>query len=147
MENASKALIIAGAILLAILIISLGIMIYSRAQDTINNSGMSQTEVQAFNEKFVKYSGDQRGSSIRSLVQEVIASNGDSENQDASRQIAVDGTVTVTRVDNSNSGSSGTDNKMNVTGLNNVKNTKTYAVTFDYAKDGHINTIHITEKK
>ena len=31
MENASKALIIAGAILLAILIISLGIMIYQQA--------------------------------------------------------------------------------------------------------------------
>ena len=31
MENASKALIIAGAILLAILIISLGILIFSQA--------------------------------------------------------------------------------------------------------------------
>ena len=34
MENASKALIIAGAILLAILLISLGIMIFNQAQDT-----------------------------------------------------------------------------------------------------------------
>ena len=32
MENASKALIIAGAILLAILLISLGIMIFNQAQ-------------------------------------------------------------------------------------------------------------------
>ena len=49
MENASKALIIAGAILLAILLISLGIMIFNQAQDTVNNSGMSQAEITAFN--------------------------------------------------------------------------------------------------
>ena len=35
MENASKALIIAGAILLAILLISLGIYIFSQAQSVV----------------------------------------------------------------------------------------------------------------
>ena len=39
MENASKALIIAGAILLAILLISLGIYIFSQAQSVVNDSG------------------------------------------------------------------------------------------------------------
>ena len=42
MENASKALIIAGAILLAILLISLGIMIYNQAQNTVNNTRFMQ---------------------------------------------------------------------------------------------------------
>ena len=46
MENASKALIIAGAILLSILLITLGIMIFGQAQDTVNNSGMSQAEIE-----------------------------------------------------------------------------------------------------
>ena len=45
MENASKALIIAGAILLSILIISLGILIFSQAQDTINSINMSEQEI------------------------------------------------------------------------------------------------------
>lgn len=54
MENASKALLIAGAILLAILLISLGIMIFSQGQDTVNNSGMSQAAITAFNNKFHK---------------------------------------------------------------------------------------------
>ena len=40
MENASKALIIAGAILLAILIISLGILIFNQAQDTVGSVNM-----------------------------------------------------------------------------------------------------------
>ena len=95
MENASKALIIAGAILLAILIISLGIMILGKAQDTINGSGMTQAEVQAFNEKFTKYEGSQRGSSVRSLIQEVVSNNGTQENQDASRTVSVDGSAGI----------------------------------------------------
>ncbi len=48
MENASKALIIAGAILLAILIIGLGIFIYRQAAkaliDTINANNAGKTE-------------------------------------------------------------------------------------------------------
>ena len=85
MENASKALIIAGAILLAILLISLGIMIFNQAQDTVNNSGMSQAEITAFNNKFLKYEGKQKGAVVKSLINEVIASNADSNN--ANRQI------------------------------------------------------------
>ena len=82
MENASKALIIAGAILLAILLISLGIMIFNQAQDTVNNSGMSQAEITAFNNKFLKYEGKQKGSVVKSLINEVISSNADSNNPD-----------------------------------------------------------------
>ncbi len=81
MENASKALIIAGAILLAILLISLGILIFNQAQDTVNNSGMSQAEKTAFNNKFLKYEGTQKGSVAKSLANEVLASNSDSNNE------------------------------------------------------------------
>ena len=38
MENASKALIIAGAILLSILIIAIGMFIYNSASSTITDS-------------------------------------------------------------------------------------------------------------
>ena len=51
MENASKALIIAGAILLAILIISLGIMIYNQASGVVNNNSMSQVDISSFNQQ------------------------------------------------------------------------------------------------
>ncbi len=80
MENASKALIIAGAILLAILLISLGIMIFNQAQDTVNNNGMSQAEMQAFNNKFIKYEGTRSGTEVKALINEVIASNADDSN-------------------------------------------------------------------
>ena len=97
MENASKALIIAGAILLSILLISLGIMIYNQAQDTVNNSGMSQAELQAFNNKFLKYEGTRTGSEVKALINEVIVSNADGNNE--YRQVYVkigNGTSTYT---------------------------------------------------
>lgn len=76
MENASKALIIAGAILLSILIISLGILIFSQAQDTINSVNMSEQEVMAFNNKFTPYEGENvRGSQVNALIQAVVSNN------------------------------------------------------------------------
>ncbi len=80
MENASKALIIAGAILLAILLISLGIMIFTQAQDTVTNSGMSEAELQSFNSKFLKYEGNMKGTMVKSLIQEVSSNNGNENN-------------------------------------------------------------------
>ena len=88
MENASKALIIAGAILLAILLISLGIMIFNQAQDTVNNSGMSQAEITAFNNKFLKYEGKGKtGSEVKALVNEAMVSN--AEDNNAHRKIGI----------------------------------------------------------
>ena len=93
MENASKALIIAGAILLAILLISLGIMIFNQAQDTVSGSGMSQAEMQAFNNKFLKYEGTIKGSQVKALINEVNTSNATSP---TSRQITLSGSYTTT---------------------------------------------------
>lgn len=89
MENASKALIIAGAILLSILLISLGIMIFNQAQDTINNSGMSKAEISAFNNQFTKYEGTQTGTNVKSLIQEVNTSNATDAAEGNGRQISL----------------------------------------------------------
>lgn len=57
MENASKALIIAGAILLSILIIGIGVYIYNNAAGTIKKANMSSQEIQQYNEPFETYGG------------------------------------------------------------------------------------------
>ena len=76
MENASKALIIAGAILLAILIISLGILIYNQASSVVQSNAMSQVEIQQFNQQFTQYEGPSvKGSTVRALYQAVLANN------------------------------------------------------------------------
>lgn len=75
MENASKALIIAGAILLSILIIAIGMYIYTSSQATIQNSmtDMNTQEIQAFNSNFTTYEGKQTGSQVKALLQKLIA--------------------------------------------------------------------------
>ena len=55
MENGSKALIIAGAILLAILIIGLGVYIYNQASNTIGDVGMDQMVIRQYNAQFEPY--------------------------------------------------------------------------------------------
>lgn len=82
MENASKALIIAGAILLSILLISLGIMIFNQASDTVGGDDMSKAEIQTFNSRFMKYEGTQKGTTVKAMVNEVRANNGDLSDPD-----------------------------------------------------------------
>lgn len=104
MENASKALIIAGAILLSILIISLGILIFSQAQDTINSVNMSEQEIQAFNNKFTPYQGTRvRGSQVNALVQAVASNNQSAldNGEIKTKGIKVTGSVTITPTDTS----------------------------------------------
>ena len=67
MENASKALIIAGAILLSILIIALGVFVFNQAKSAVGNTGLSDQEVAAFNSKFDSYEGNQKGSSVKAV--------------------------------------------------------------------------------
>ena len=76
MENASKALIIAGAILLSILIIALGVFIFNQAKAAINTDTLSSTEVDTFNSQFDNYMGSNvLGSNVKSLIS-AINSNG-----------------------------------------------------------------------
>ena len=130
MENASKALIIAGAILLAILLISFGIMIFNQAQDTVNNSGMSQAEMQMFNNKFLKYEGTKKGSEVKALVNEVIASNSDDKNAD--RQVSIK--LETSTINKFISGPKATDEYKNKAS-SYISTDETYSVTLKYLKD------------
>ena len=67
MENASKALIIAGAILLAIAIIGIGMYVYNNAQEAVSGTDMSQEQVATYNEQFTRYVGNIRGSRAKTL--------------------------------------------------------------------------------
>lgn len=78
MENASKALIIAGAILISILLIGVGMMVFQGAQGGIEGAiaQMSSQEKEMFNQNFTRYEGTKTtGSNVRALIQNVISSN------------------------------------------------------------------------
>lgn len=72
MENASKALIIAGAILLSILIIALGIYVFNMAKAATNTDSLSELEVSTFNQRLTNYQGKQIGSSVKELIGNLI---------------------------------------------------------------------------
>lgn len=71
MENASKALIVAGAILLSILIISIGIYIYNSDTSTTSDIVIDTTmkmQLTQFNKQYEMYEGIQSGSNIKQLL-------------------------------------------------------------------------------
>ena len=57
MENASKALIIAGAVLIAMMILSIGVVLYNSYSDTSNryNQTWSAQKIQKINSDYVNY--------------------------------------------------------------------------------------------
>ena len=76
MENASKALIIAGAILVSILIVGLGVIIYNNVSGIASGTNLDSQEITAHNSPFEGYFGDYvSGSNVRALITQVQANN------------------------------------------------------------------------
>lgn len=70
MENATKALLIAASVLIAVLIISLGMYIYSKSNNADEaSSTMSKMAVMTNNEQFTLYEGIQNGGVVKKLLQ------------------------------------------------------------------------------
>lgn len=89
MENASKALLIAGAILIVIVLISIGMVIVQSAQGTVDEVGQMTTdqETSTFNRRFETYQGTQKGATVQSLLSAISANN--AENKSGGRKISV----------------------------------------------------------
>lgn len=81
MENASKALIIAGSILVTILVISLGVVTFRRMSEPIqNDSTLTEAQVRAFNEKITPNIGEHvSGTKVNVLINHIFAVNNSKE--------------------------------------------------------------------
>lgn len=76
MENATKALLIAAAILIAIVLISLGVYVLSIGQNAMSGADMTEQEIATFNAKFTSYEGNNvMGSKVNALLQAVATNN------------------------------------------------------------------------
>ena len=99
MENATKALLIAAAVLIAILIISLGLAVYNSSAETVKQANLSQQEVQAANEKYTRYDGQhKRGSEVNALLNTALSANLDAQAANEGNKqvtVTVDGTAAV----------------------------------------------------
>lgn len=92
MENASKALIIAGAILLSILIIGLGMFIYQQAAGAMSGANLDPTKIEAFNSQFLQYEGTKSGTQARALYSLIRAHNtGNTDDTSLQVVLTIDG--------------------------------------------------------
>ena len=142
MENASKALIIAGAILLAILIIGLGMFIYNQAAGTMNEANLNSEQARSYNEEFLQYQGTKSGTQVRTLIQNIQGHNR-ANTDDFSLQIQI-----------TNDEYEATDTVAALTAaatyddiINNINAGNTYTVSFAYdPNSGYITSCGIVQK-
>lgn len=144
MENASKALIIAGAIILSILIIGLGMFIYRKAAGAIGDTGIDTAQVESYNNPFVQYDGIVSGAQARALC-DVIRSHNTSHQDDASLNVKVTVAKTGTLAATAQT------KLVTVTEVNTqkalIKSGKQYKVSFGYdSKTGYIVDCLISEQ-
>ena len=78
MENASKALLIAGSILIVIVLVSISILILNSTSEVTDQaqSTSASAAVQSENSTFTKYFGNSiKGAQVKTLIQEIIVFN------------------------------------------------------------------------
>lgn len=144
MENASKALIISGAVLIAIMVISLGIAMFDKMKgETLEQANLDKQEIAIFNSALTPYVGESiSGSQVNVLIQKVISINNNAIKNGEDNKC-----VTITYpVD----GGTKTIDKGNINNVN-IKRVATgptsfYTVTPHYGNLGLIYEITVVEK-
>lgn len=152
MENASQALIIAGAILLAILLIAIGMFIFNKANTSIMDAakGMDQNAIAVVNGKFTPYQGTISGTQLKGLIgvwgQYITQMEADGAGREKfmGAKNAGGSNAFLTALGNnfeySNTSSFTSSQVLGLT--NQVKDLERYTVTFDYTS-GLITQINI----
>ena len=129
MENASKALVIAGAILVSILLISIGVLIINSTNKMTDQvGGTSDTmAIQSFNAQFTAYEGTENtAAQIKELQSKVNASNAANNVTTAGQPKFVTFTLS------------------GITSMAALLNTSRYTVNLSYADTGYIDTITVS---
>ena len=162
MENASKALIIAGSIIVSLVIVSLGIVIYRKVQSSTDVSGVNQAQVEGHNEEYENFFGTYKSAAdVKALLQRVKTNNtlyGSTKGADTG---SLKIWVSAPFCNDSDAKSTNGSDKMTAI-INSVKQSKHYAInvpnedTSDdeekadgkgYHRNGYLKTIIITEAK
>lgn len=155
MENATKALLIAAAVLIAIILISLGVSIVTSAQDQINrsNTALNSAEIESFNSTFRSYEGAAvSGTKVRTLGRAVIQNNqgqDDDSRQVVMRLVSKDEIADISNL-SANSGDAVIEKdttEVPTTGDNAIKTGNRYVVKCQTDKSGLIKVIYISVKQ
>ena len=154
MENASKALIIAGAILIAILLISVGIMVMNSMNKPLDQASQEADSqaVRMFNEKFSNYAGKgKKASDIKRLAEEVATTRTSSSSHKINMTItykALKTGATIRRTLDAltEDGHTYTETDSASSFYILVHDATTYTVTLKYDTTGYINRIDILDE-
>lgn len=124
MDNASKALIMAGAILIAVAIVGIGIYIFSSA-NSMTDDALNQIDaltVTSINSQLQQYEGQIRGREVKQLINTARSINKQEALPEAIKlnNNAIADNSTATYTDN-----------------------KTYTVSFSYNDSGYISNITV----
>ena len=158
MENASKALIIAGAILLSILIITLGLNVYRQAKDSTGSANLDAQEISTHNSQFdTTYSpGTIKGSQVLSLITTVQQNN--EKYDDRKVSISVSGKsdvdpdqITIDFEEEELIATNTNGNDTNTSGDNAdysalrkaIKSSSTYDLSYDYGSGGLLGAVYL----
>ena len=143
MENASKALIIAGAILISIVLVSVGVIVVNSLNPEDALQEMDRQAVETFNSKFTSLAGSNvRGTVVKQIINNVITSNGNNEDN---KQISIvlDSNVSVSGVTASGDGTSASSDLSRIS--NSINTQHRYTVELYYTKNGLVNKITIKD--
>ena len=90
MENATKALLIAAAVLVAIIIISITLVIVNQGQEAASGADISELEAAEFNAPFVSYEGSNVSTDkVNALLNTVFQHNKKELSSGENRYVAV----------------------------------------------------------
>lgn len=137
MENASQALIIAGAILLAILLVAIGMFVFNKANNSIQRAAtqMDQRELETHNSYFTQYQGVQNGAVVKGF----LAGWG--------QRIAPPDTAEERKPELKGVLGSGKNADEILNSQAKVKTAQRYDVKVTHNKNGLVNLVEITEHK
>ena len=132
MENATKALLIAAAVLVAIIIISLTLAIVQQGQQAVAGADMSAAEIEAFNSKFKIFEGNNVSTAqVNSLLNAVLSSNLAETQAQSGRTVTVTGAATLAA---------------DATSVTSVTGSSYYTVQCTYNTNGLVTSIAVTAK-
>lgn len=144
MENASKALIIAGAILLSIAIIGVGMFVYNSVSKTITDSAdISQQEIDTYNQDFLVYEGVRNGTQVKQLCQSIRLHNTKNQADPSKQIILMNGTAPDPNPAPTQTGASGTTTAEINTIKNSILSGRQYTVSLGYDSSGRVTTVGI----
>lgn len=133
MENATKALLIAGVVFVVILIIAIGIRIFGSTQGVTNevDKVAGATAISVHNSQFTDYEGMQTGAQVKALLNKVAATHRS-------------GNIHTVNVISGEASYSSADDIASYRA--NIKINSNYNVTVGYDFEGYVNKVNIQEQ-